>query len=124
MAPATIGEIRQALEDNHIDLKNVPAQRLVGSVPLKDGHRIEILAPVPVFFSVADGKEYGAPCYVATGSGERCSFTYMTGDADIGFMGSEADIAGRVAEYLSRNWRGVDWALDNLIDGFMGGKDA
>ena len=116
MSQLTIRQLQETLAATGVDLTAPPAQHVMGRVPLQDGHSIEILAPVPVFFSAAEARAYGHPCYVV---GEltpgRWTFTYTTGEADIGFAGTESDIARRVVEYLHRNWRGIGPALDQWI---------
>ena len=114
----TIEEVKKLIEECGADLSSCTESRLTGKVPLQDGHSIEIYAPVPVFFDKKEGKAYGKPCYVIAGSGDKWAMVYTTADADIGFTGSESDIAERLVQYIKRNYSGRGSEYDSLIKRF------
>ena len=124
-----IEELKQKIRESGADLTRCAKQRLVGTVPLQDGHKIEVYAPVAIFFDKDEAVKSGQPCYVigrmaqmggsreqADPQSEKWSMIYTSSDADLGFVGTEEEIAARLIEYLKRNWRGMDPAIDSLID--------
>ena len=111
----TIDRVKEIAEKCGADLAACRDCRLTGSVPLENGHRIEIYAPVPVFFDRKEAKAYGKPCYVVTGGGNGWAMVYTTEDADIGFTGSEEEIAERLIRYIERNYGGKDPAFDAFL---------